>query len=138
MSPSSLNATPLSNAVLRSSLHFIFKSSRNDTFIFPFTTGYGPRGLEWHLKCSFFNFIYISMSICCSSIYVKTRILKKIWCLWDFSWEGGTLPQNSYKPFPGPMRSFPVRENPIGSAVNEILRYRQTNKHPVTLLSSFI
>ncbi len=34
----------------------------------------------------------------------------------DFSLEdGGTLLQNSYKPSPGPMRSYPVKENPIGS-----------------------
>ena len=36
------------------------------------------------------------------------------------------------------MRSYSVKENPIGLAVSEILRYkqtpRQTNKHPVTLL----
>ena len=36
------------------------------------------------------------------------------------------------------MRSYPVKENPISSAVSEILWYRhtdlQTNKHPVTYL----
>ena len=36
------------------------------------------------------------------------------------------------------MRSYPVKESPIGSAVSKILRYkhthRQTNRHPVTLL----
>ena len=26
------------------------------------------------------------------------------------------------------MRSYPVKENPIGSAVSEILRYKQTDK----------
>ena len=31
--------------------------------------------------------------------------------------------------FPRPMRSYPVKENPIGSAVSEILRYRYTDKH---------
>ena len=31
------------------------------------------------------------------------------------------------KTFPGPMRSYPVRENPIDSAVSEILRYRHTD-----------
>ena len=40
--------------------------------------------------------------------------------------------------FPGPMKSYPVKENPIGSAVSEILPYKhtntQTNRHPVTLL----
>ena len=32
------------------------------------------------------------------------------------------------------MRSYTVKENPIGLAVSKILRYRQTNTHPVTLL----
>ena len=32
------------------------------------------------------------------------------------------------------MRSYPVKKNPIGSMVSEILRYRQTDKHYVTLL----
>ena len=36
------------------------------------------------------------------------------------------------------MRRHPVKENQIGSAVSEILRYTQTNKqtdrHPVTLV----
>ena len=36
------------------------------------------------------------------------------------------------------MRSYPVMENPIGSAVSEILRYthtdRETNTHLVTFL----
>ena len=36
------------------------------------------------------------------------------------------------------MRSYSVRENSIGSAVTEIIRYKQTdrqeNTHPVTLL----
>ena len=51
-----------------------------------------------------------------------------IYC--DFSWEGGvTIPQNSYKP-----SWDPVKENSIGSAVSEILRYKHTDKHPVTLL----
>ena len=27
------------------------------------------------------------------------------------------------------MRSYPVKENPISSAVSEILRYRQTDRH---------
>ncbi len=36
---------------------------------------------------------------------------------------GGTLP----KTIPGPMRSYPVKENPIGSGVSEILQYRQTD-----------
>ena len=39
------------------------------------------------------------------------------------------------------MRSYPVKENPIGSAVSEILQYRQTDRqtdtHPVTLLKGF-
>ena len=30
---------------------------------------------------------------------------------------------------PGPMRDYTVKENSICSAVSEILRYRQTNKH---------
>ena len=42
----------------------------------------------------------------------------------DFSQEvAGTLPQNR---FPGPMRSYIVKENNICSAVSEILRYTQT------------
>ena len=32
------------------------------------------------------------------------------------------------------MRSYPVNENPFGSAVSEILRYKKTEKHPDTLL----
>ena len=34
----------------------------------------------------------------------------------------------------GPMRSYHVKENPIGSAVIEILLYKQTHKHPVTFI----
>ncbi len=49
-----------------------------------------------------------------------------IYIFGDFSWEGGgTLPQNSYKPSPGPMRSYSVEEKYISSAVSEILLYRQ-------------
>ena len=47
---------------------------------------------------------------------------------------GGTLPQNSYKPFLGSMRSYPVRNNPIVSAVCEILRYKHTNRQTNILL----
>jgi hypothetical protein len=55
------------------------------------------------------------MSMLRSSFYVKRSIF------FDFSWEGGgTLPKNNYKPsrIPGPMRIYPVKENPIGSAVS--------------------
>ncbi len=42
---------------------------------------------------------------------------------------------------PGTYRSYLVKENPIGSAVSDVLRYRQTNKqtdrHPVTLLQIY-
>ena len=31
------------------------------------------------------------------------------------------------------MRSYPVKENPIGSTVSEILWYKQTNRHCSTL-----
>ena len=31
------------------------------------------------------------------------------------------------------MRSYPVKENPIGSAVSEIFRYKQTDRHRPTL-----
>ena len=31
--------------------------------------------------------------------------------------------------FPGHMRIYPVKENPIGSAVSEILWYRHTDRH---------
>ena len=36
----------------------------------------------------------------------------------------GTLPQG-----PGPMKSYTVKENHIGSTVSEILRYTQTDRH---------
>ena len=40
------------------------------------------------------------------------------------------------------MRSYSVKENPICSAVTEILRYKQTdtktNTHPVTLLPGYL
>ena len=36
----------------------------------------------------------------------------------------------------GPMRSYP--DNPIGSAVNEILRYKQTNRQTDTVLLCII
>ena len=32
------------------------------------------------------------------------------------------------------MRSYSVKETRIGSAVSEILRYRHTDKHPVTFI----
>ena len=44
--------------------------------------------------------------------------------LWLLSQEGGGC---SPQTFPGPMRSYPVKENLIGSAVSEILRNRQKN-----------
>ena len=48
----------------------------------------------------------------------------------DFSWEGGGI------------RSYPVKENPISSSVSEILQYKhiykQTDKHPVTLLQGYL
>ena len=37
----------------------------------------------------------------------------------------------------GPIRSYTVKENQIGSAVSEILRYRQTDKDPVILLLEY-
>ena len=44
---------------------------------------------------------------------------------WRLLWEGvSTLPPKDLT-FPGPMRSYTVKENHIGSAVSEILRYRQ-------------
>ena len=36
------------------------------------------------------------------------------------------------------MRSYPVKENPIGSVVNEILQYKQTNKQIDIVLLCFI
>ena len=36
------------------------------------------------------------------------------------------------------MRSYPVKENPIGSAVSEILRYKQTNRHTDIVLLCII
>ena len=45
-----------------------------------------------------------------------------------------TFPKIVIKTFLGPMRSYPVKENQFGSAVSEILRYKQTDRHPVTLL----
>ena len=51
----------------------------------------------------------------------------------DFCLEGGgNVPQNSIKP----MRSYIVKDNQIGLAVSEILRYRVTHIHrnPDTLL----
>ena len=32
------------------------------------------------------------------------------------------------------MKNYPVKENLIGSTVSEILRYKHTNKNPVTLV----
>ena len=32
------------------------------------------------------------------------------------------------------MRSYPVKENHIGSAVSEILQYKENDRHHVTLL----
>ena len=43
----------------------------------------------------------------------------------------------SPKTFPGSMRSFPVKENLIGSAVREILRYKHTNIFKGKLFSYF-
>ena len=48
----------------------------------------------------------------------------------SFSWEGaGTLPKNSYKP----SRKL-VKEKDIGSAVEKILHYTQTDTHPFTFI----
>ena len=54
----------------------------------------------------------------------------------DFSWEsGGTIPKNSYKL--GPMKSYTVKKNHIGSANIELILYTQTNmtdKLPITFI----
>ena len=36
------------------------------------------------------------------------------------------------------MRSYPVKENPICLAVSLFLRYKHTDKHPVTLVKEFL
>ena len=48
----------------------------------------------------------------------------------DFSWEGGKPPKKIVINFSGPMKSYPITENHIGSVVSKILRqwYRQTYK----------
>ena len=36
------------------------------------------------------------------------------------------------------MRSYPIKKNHIGSAVRDILRYRQTDRYPGTFIRSLI
>ncbi len=76
---------------------------------------------------------FIRLFLCCVEV---SKNIFKILIFWDFSWEGGgTSPKIVITlPFPGPMRRYPVKEYPIGSAVSEILRYTKTNRHPVTLV----
>ena len=53
----------------------------------------------------------------------------------DFSWDGvGTLPNNSCKPSQN--LRVTKKENRIGSAVFEIIRFRHTD--PVTLLKEYL
>ena len=40
--------------------------------------------------------------------------------------------------FPGPMKSYPVKENPIGLAVSEILRYKRTDRQTDIVLLCII
>ena len=61
---------------------------------------------------------------------VKSRNKIKLLFFCDFSWEG----QLQLYTFPGPMRSNPVKDNPIGSAVGEILQYKQTDRQTHILL----
>ena len=48
----------------------------------------------------------------------------------NFSKGVGTLPKIVINLL-GPKRSYPVKENLIGSAISKILWYKQTNKHHV-------
>ena len=41
------------------------------------------------------------------------------------------FPKKYFKTFPGPMKSYIVKENHIGSAVRKILWYKQTYRHPL-------
>ena len=57
----------------------------------------------------------------------------------SFSWEGGGMVTLSPKIAINLHRTYEklhctVRENHIGSVVSDILQYKQTDKHPVTLL----
>ena len=54
----------------------------------------------------------------------------------NFPWEGGgTLLQNSYKPYPTlSMRGYIEKENNIGYAVIVIFWYKQTHRYTVTFM----
>ena len=68
---------------------------------------------------------------------IKRKIFLGVGSRGDFSMEvDGTLPQNSSKPSQdgGPMKSYPVMENHIGSAVCEILCYKQTDRKRTYIL----
>ena len=70
---------------------------------------------------------------------LKKKLGRGNFFLWATSWEGGvTLPLNYLKTFPGPMRSYTVKKNHIGSAVSEIIRYKQTDRKTFRNLVNFI
>ena len=57
------------------------------------------------------------------------QIQNKCFCFWLGAFSLGRVVLPSPRIvifFPGPIRSYTVKENHIGSVVNEILRYRQT------------
>ena len=59
-------------------------------------------------------------SLCCVKVSQIFKSVSIFYCSWECC---GTLPQN----LPGTYGSYPVLENLLGSAVSEILWYRQTN-----------
>ena len=53
--------------------------------------------------------------------------MERSFFLVDFSLKGGVNPSSkNLKTFPGPMRSYTVKENHVGSAVSKTFQYRQT------------
>ena len=80
------------------------------------------------------NFITQSFILDLNRKFLK--ILRGEYFLWSISLERVVVPSppKIVITFPGSIRSYPVKDNYIGSAVSEILRYKQTEKQTNILL----
>ena len=104
-------------------------------FLYYLTSGYAPRGLKCHLN--FFLFQICKNFLCCVQVSSFFRF---------FVISLGRVVEPSPKivlNLEGPFRSYPVKENLIGSAVSEILRdkhtktQRQTSCYFIIRMSDF-
>ena len=94
------------------------------------------------MKCNnfAFNFSAIQDVTECNILHVETVEVEGggLFSICDFSCEVcGTFPMNSYKNFPGPMRSYIVKNNDI-STVQWLARSFSTYRHTYTFCYFYV